>query len=119
MAGTIGADKRLAIADHAKQHKMDTLAARKLFGASGRIMCPFNAASAFLVYKSDIVLSARHVVLPEPSMKSYAGASRPSHCSFELSTDGVKSTWYEVDVKTIVTRKTKSGPSPTASTGSS
>ncbi|MDX8502059.1 trypsin-like serine protease [Mesorhizobium sp. VK4C] len=102
MAGTVGADKRLAIADYAKQHKIDEPAARKLFGASGRIMCPFNAASAFLVYKSDIVLSARHVVLPEPSMKSYAGASRPSRCAFELSSDGEKSTWYEVDVKTII-----------------
>lgn len=101
-AGPIGTDKRLTISDYAKAHSTDPLALRKTFAASGRIMCPFNAASAFLVYRNDIVLTARHVVMPEPSMNPYAGYSLPSRCGFEVSTDGVTSTWYEADVKTII-----------------
>jgi hypothetical protein len=101
MTGTVGTERRLAIADYAKQQNMDKAAARNLFAASGRIMCPFNAASAFLVYRNDIILTARHVIIPEASMNSYAGYGRPSHCAFEVSTDGIRSTWYEVDVKTI------------------
>jgi Trypsin-like peptidase domain len=107
MAGTIGADQRLAIADYARRHNMDVASARKLFGASGRIMCPFNAASAFLVHRSDIVLTARHAVIPEPSMHSYAGYARPSRCAFELSSDGITSTWYEVNVEAIVYQEGK------------
>jgi hypothetical protein len=106
-AGTIGSDSRLAIADYAKAHNTEELAARKLFAASGRIMCPFNAASAFLVYRNDIVLTARHVVMPEPSMNFYAFNSRPGSCSFEVSTDGVTSTWYEADMKAVIYPESK------------
>ena len=101
-AGTIGTDGRLAIADYARQHDMDAISVRRLFGASGRIKCPSYAASAFLVYRSDIVLTARHVVIPTASTNSYADWQRPTHCGFELSADGITSTWYDVDVTTMV-----------------
>jgi hypothetical protein len=98
-AGTIGTDDRLPIAEYAKQHEMDILSARKLFGASGRIKCPSYAATAFLVHRSDIVMTARHVVVPGPN---YADWKPPDHCAFEVSEDGVTSTWYDVDTTTIV-----------------
>ena len=101
-AGTIGADNRLSIADYAKQHQMDAVSARKLFGASGRIMCPSYAASAFLVYRSDIVMTARHVVIPTSGANAYKDWTRPSHCRFELSADGIISSWYDVDIRSIV-----------------
>jgi hypothetical protein len=101
-AGTIGADNRLAIADYAKQHGMDAVSARKLFGASGRIMCPSYAASAFLVHRGDIVMTARHVVIPASGANAYKDWKRPSHCRFEVSADGITSSWYDVDVKSIV-----------------
>lgn len=108
-AGTIGTDGRLAIADYAKQHGMDAAWARKLFGASGRIKCPSYASSAFLIHRSDIVLTARHVVIPA-SIKP-ADWTRPTRCSFELSSDGITSTWNDVDVKTIVYPEEKPGSS--------
>lgn len=101
-AGTIGTDNRMAIADYAKLHRMDAVSARKQFGASGRIMCPSYAASAFLVYRSDIVMTARHVVIPTSGANAYKDWKRPSHCRFELSADGVGSSWYDIDVTSIV-----------------
>jgi hypothetical protein len=101
-AGTIGADQRLAIANYASENGLDAASARKLFGASGRIMCPFNAANAFLIHRRDIVLTARRVVLLDPNRHAFSGVGRPSHCAFEVSADGVKSTWHEVDVETVI-----------------
>ena len=96
-AGVIGSDDRLPIADYAAQHAMETSAARQRFGASGRIMCPFGEASAFLVERNDIVVTARHVLFPEKQMHPYAGRMSIHRCGFELS-DGATSVWYAVDV---------------------
>jgi hypothetical protein len=101
-AGTIGADNRLPIADYAKQHGMDAVSARKLFGASGRIMCPSYAANAFLVHRGDIVMTARHVVIPESGANAHKDWKRPINCRFELSAAGITSSWYDVDVKSII-----------------
>lgn len=107
MAGKIGKDKRLPIAAYAKQHKLDVADARKQFGASGRIMCPFNAASAFVVFRNDIVMTARHVAFGDASFNSYAGPGRPRHCSFEVSEDGITSTWHEVAIETLIAPEEK------------
>jgi hypothetical protein len=100
-AGTIGADNRHAINDYAASHGMSVEAARKKFGASGRIMCPFNAASAFLLYKSNIVVTARHALYPKNAKAVYAGAMPIMRCAFEVS-DGKGSTWHKVDVESFV-----------------
>lgn len=100
-AGTIGADNRRAIDNYAASHGMSSDEARKKFGASGRIMCPFNEASAFLLYKSNIVVTARHALYPKNSMIKYAGAMSIMRCAFEVS-DGKGSTWHKVDVESFV-----------------
>jgi len=100
-AGTIGADNRKSIEKYAEIHKADVEKLRKQFGATGRIMCPFGEASAFLVHKANIVLTARHNLFPEKEMKSYSGKPSIFRCGFEL-TDGKTSTWYEVDVNSFV-----------------
>lgn len=96
-AGTIGSDDRLSISDYAQRHGQDLAAVRGRFGASGRIMCPFGEASAFLVDRGDIVVTARHVLYPEKEMHAYAGRMSINRCGFEL-TDGEHSTWHKVDV---------------------
>ena len=100
-AGTIGADNRKAINDYAASHGMTPDAARKKFGASGRIMCPFNEASAFLLYKPDIVVTARHALYPKNAKVIYAGPMSIMRCGFEVS-DGKGSTWHKVDVASFV-----------------
>ncbi len=99
-AGTIGPDNRLAMSDYARRHDQDLATVRQEFGASGRIMCPFGEASAFLIDRGDIVVTARHVLYPEKEMHSYAGRMSILRCGFEL-TDGEHSTWYKVDVKSF------------------
>ncbi len=99
-AGTIGADNWRAINDYAASHGISPDAARKKFGASGRIMCPFNEASAFLLYKPDIVVTARHALYPK-NRKTYAGSMSITRCGFEVS-DGKGSTWHKVDVESFV-----------------
>ncbi|NTI78410.1 hypothetical protein [Rhizobium rhizogenes] len=84
-AGTIGADNRRAINDYAASHDISPDAARKKFGASGRIMCPFTEASAFLFYKSNIVVTARHALYPKNAKAMYAGAMPITRCGFEVS----------------------------------
>jgi hypothetical protein len=100
-AGTIGRDGRIPIDAYAKRQGMQPLEARKLLAANGRIMCPFNAATAFLVHRNDIVMTARHTVIPEPSQNAYAAVGRPNRCGFEISVDGKTSAWYDVDVASI------------------
>ena len=101
LAGVIGTDDRQPIANYALQQHQDVAAVRREFGASGRIMCPFGAASAFLVDRPDIVVTARHVLYPEPQMGTYAGKMSIHRCGFEL-TDGTTSTWHAVDVTSFV-----------------
>ena len=100
-AGTIGADNRRAIDNYAVSHGMSPSEARKKFGASGRIMCPFNEASAFLFYKSNIVVTARHALYPKNAKATYAGAMPITRCGFEVS-DGKGSIWHKVDVASFV-----------------
>jgi len=100
-AGTIGADNRRAINDYAASHGMSPDVARKKFGASGRIMCPFNEVSAFLLYKPDIVVTARHALYPKNAKVIYAGPMSIMRCGFEVS-DGKGSTWHKVDVASFV-----------------
>jgi V8-like Glu-specific endopeptidase len=99
-AGTIGADNRRAINDYAASHGITPDTARKKFGASGRIMCPFNEASAFLLYKPNIVVTARHALYPK-NRKTYAASMSITRCAFEVS-DGKGSTWHKVDVASFV-----------------
>jgi V8-like Glu-specific endopeptidase len=99
-AGTIAADDRLALKDYAAARKLDAANLRQKYGASGRIQCPSGEASAFLVYKKNIVVTARHVLYPEKEMHSYAGKISIRRCAFEVS-DGVTSTWYKVDVSSF------------------
>ena len=104
--GTIGSDDRMSISEYASRHSEDLPAVRRRFGASGRIMCPFGEASAFLVDRSDIVVTARHVLYPEKEMHAYAGRMSINRCGFEL-TDGDHSTWYKVDVTSFVSPQDK------------
>ena len=99
-AGVIGSENRQAIDDYARNRHMSADQARQTFAASGRIMCNFSAASAFLVYRNNIVVTARHVVYSEPDQPSYAGRMNVHRCGFEV-TDGKASTWHNVDIKTI------------------
>lgn len=74
-----------------------------MFAASGRITCDFGPfASAFLVYRNNIVVTARHVLYREPSHRPYTDYESALHrCGFEI-TDGKTSTWYDIDVDTII-----------------
>ena len=99
VSGVIGDDERRSLADYAKQHGKLAENTRREFKSSGRIMCPFNAASAFLVHRNNIILTARHVIFPEKSMKAYAPVRSFGNCAFEIS-DGNTSTWYDVDTST-------------------
>ena len=100
-AGAIGGDNRHPIDEYATSHSMSPDEARKKFGATGRIMCPFGEASAFLIFKSNIVVTARHVLFPEASMGGYAGRMSISRCGFEVS-DGKGSKWHKVDVRSFL-----------------
>ncbi len=100
LAGVIGAENRQAIDDYARSHHMSADQAHQTFAASGRIMCNFSSASAFLVYRNDIVVTARHVVYREPDQPSYAGTMSVHRCGFEV-TDGKTSTWHYADIGTI------------------
>lgn len=101
MAGVIGKENRQSIEKYAQASKVDIQEIRGRYGATGRIMCPFREASAFIIYKPNIVATARHNLFPEKEMNSYAGKSDILRCSFEL-TDGETSTWYKVDVNSFV-----------------
>lgn len=100
-AGVVGTDDRQTMADYAIHQKQAIAAVRQQFQASGRIMCPFGEASAFLADRNNIVVTARHVLFPEKQMHAYAGKGSINRCGFEL-TDGTQSTWYKVDVKSFV-----------------
>lgn len=100
MAGVIGKEDRQAISDYARGHHMDVDHANQIFAASGRIMCDFSSASAFLVHRNDIVVTARHVIYREPDQPSYAGRMNVHRCAFE-TTDGKTSTWHNIDIGTI------------------
>lgn len=100
-AGAVGIDNRRPIDQYATSHSMSPDEARKKFGATGRIMCPFGEASAFLIFKSNIVVTARHVLFPEASMGGYAGRMSILRCGFEVS-DGKGSKWHKVDVQSFV-----------------
>ena len=100
LAGVIGVEDRQAIGDYARDHHMDVDQARQTFAASGRIMCDFSSASAFLIYRNDIVVTARHVLFNEPDQGSYAGSTGVHRCGFEVS-DGKTSTWHKIDIQTI------------------
>lgn len=99
-AGVIGKEDRQSLPDYAQSHSLDVDAAYRTFAASGRIMCNLSNASAFLVYRSDIVVTARHVLYPELDQGAYAGRLNVHRCGFE-TTDGKTSTWHYADVKTI------------------
>jgi V8-like Glu-specific endopeptidase len=98
LAGIIGDDDRLAIADYAKKVGMTETEARSKFAASGRVMCPFNEGSAFLVGSNDTIVTARHNIFREARMA--AGNVKLGNCAFEVSLGG-SSTWYEVDTRSI------------------
>lgn len=100
-AGRIGSENRQPIDQYAASHKMSPEEARRTFGASGRIMCPFGEASAFLLFKPNVVVTARHVLFPEKSMTGYAGRPQILRCGFEVS-DGKTSTWHKVDVSSFI-----------------
>jgi Trypsin-like peptidase domain len=100
-AGVVGKENREAIKDYAARRNLDLLQLRNRFMASGRIMCPFGAASAFLVHHNDVVMTARHNLFPEKQMNAYAGKGAINRCGFEI-TDGEKSTWHKVDVRSFV-----------------
>lgn len=98
--GAIAKDTRMSFASYGILHKLSENSVRQAYGASGRIMCPFNEASAFLIHRSDIVVTARHVIYPEKVMNSYAGRMAINRCGFEVS-DGKDSVWYSVDIKSF------------------
>lgn len=101
-ADRVGHENRKSIEDYAASHKMAVADARVMFGATGRIMCPFNEGTAFLVDKSDIVVTARHILFPELSQNSYAGHVQIRRCAFEVTIDGKTSKWHKVDVSSFV-----------------
>jgi hypothetical protein len=72
-AGVIAKDDRLPIAQFATKFGKTEAEVRKMFAASGRIMCPFNEGTAFLVHQGDIIVTARHNIFPENSMVKHAG----------------------------------------------
>lgn len=96
-AGVIGHDDRLAIADFAKNVGMTEADARKKFAASGRIMCPFNEGTAFLVGSNDTIVTARH---NQRDARVDGKKTILVNCAFEVSLDGA-STWYEIDPSSI------------------
>jgi len=101
-ADRIGHENRKSVEDYATSHKISSVDARAMFGATGRIMCPFGEASAFLVDKSNIVVTARHVLYPEKSQHSYAAHMQINRCGFEVSVDGKTSKWHKVNVTSFV-----------------
>jgi V8-like Glu-specific endopeptidase len=101
-ADRIGHENRKSIDDYAKSHKISGADARGMYGATGRIMCPFGESSAFLVDKSNIVVTARHVLYPETAQHSYAGHMQINRCGFEVSVDGKTSKWHKVNVTSFV-----------------
>ena len=100
-AGEIGPDNRRALNDYAAEKHVDPQAIRSKYAASGRIQCPFGEASAFLVYRNNIVVTARHVLFPEKEMNTFAGKTSIRRCAFEIF-DGSKSIWYQVDVHSFI-----------------
>lgn len=100
-ADVIGTENREPMENYARTHKTDIQVLHKRFGATGRIMCPFGEASAFLIHKNNIVATARHNLFPEKEMTGYAGRSEINRCGFEL-TDGSTSVWYKVDVTSFL-----------------
>lgn len=101
-ADRIGHENRKSIDDYATAHKLTGDDVRRTYGATGRIMCPFGGSSAFLVDKSNIVVTARHVLFPEKSMNSYAAHMQINRCGFEVSVDGKTSKWHKVNVSSFV-----------------
>lgn len=101
-ADRIGHENRKSIDDYATSHKISSTDARAMFGATGRIMCPFGEASAFLIDRLNIVVTARHVLFPEKSKNSYAAHMQINRCGFEVSVDGKTSKWHKVDVSSFV-----------------
>jgi V8-like Glu-specific endopeptidase len=101
-ADRIGHENRKSIEDYAKSHKISSADVRAMFGATGRIMCPFGEGSAFLVDKSNIVVTARHVLYPETSQHPYASHMQINRCGFEVSVDGKTSKWHKVNVSSFV-----------------
>ncbi|MBV1702165.1 MAG: trypsin-like peptidase domain-containing protein [Hyphomicrobiales bacterium] len=97
--GQIEGETRESIADYAKANHLSLTQARQEFAATGRIECPFDASSAFLVYQNDIVITARHVLFSRMPGR-YISHGAINRCAFETS-DGKTSVWHMVDVKSI------------------
>jgi Trypsin-like peptidase domain len=96
----IGLDDRRTFPQYVVEHSLDADQAWHTFAPSGRLICNLNVASAFLVYRSNIIVTARHVLYPELDQKSYAGRMRIHKCGLEI-TDGKNSVWHYVDLSTI------------------
>lgn len=91
VAAVVGADNRRSIEKYAQIHGADVEELRKLYGATGRIMCPFGEARAFLVHKANFVVTARHNLFAEKEMKGYSAKPSILRCGFEV-TNGKTST---------------------------
>ncbi len=105
-ADVIGTDNRQVLLDYYRQKGISNDLATQPYAASQRIMCNTTSGSATLVERGDIVLTARHVFMAEPSQQVYSAAVKPNRCSLEVS-DGERSQWYPIIVRSAVFNDSK------------